>query len=250
MRIHQFHTTHQVRLSKATKPFTARGAKIKRCPYCQIEQPLCLCQYQPDIDCDARFILLVSDTEIFKPSNTGRLIADTIKQTDVFLWSRTEPDQRLLSIINDPSLQPIVVFPAEYVEQPERIIPSSIGLNKEKCKQPVFILFDGSWREARRMFRRSPYLDDCPVLSIHPEQISQYLMRKSDNETHLSTAEVSCLVLEQAGYLDASVVLEYWFKAFRESYLISKWRMRRDQQRPHLKRYLALSGMSSQCTIE
>ncbi len=240
MRIHQFHTVYQARLSKATKPFTARGAKVKRCPYCQIEEQLCLCDYQPDIESKARFLILVSDSEIFKPSNTGRLIADSIKNTEVYLWSRTEPDEQLLQTLSNPELFPIVVFPDEYVDNKERVITNLETEIQKKNKQPLFVVLDGSWREARRMFRRSPYLDLLPVLSVNPENISEYLMRKSQNEQHLSTAEVSALVLEQAGYLRESEILEGWFKAFRESYLLSKSRMKRSQQRPALDEYLEL----------
>lgn len=240
MRIHQFHTVYQARLSKATKPFTARGAKVKRCPYCQIEEHLCLCDYQPDIESEARFLLLVSDSEIFKPSNTGRLIADSIKNTEVYLWSRTEPDERLIQTLSNPELFPIVVFPDEYVDSKDRVITNLATEIHLENKQPVFVVLDGSWREARRMFRRSPYLDSLPVLSVNPQKISEYLMRKSQNEQHLSTAEVSALVLKQAGYQRESTILEGWFKAFRESYLLSKSRMKRSQQRPALDEYLEL----------
>ncbi|MCE0492520.1 tRNA-uridine aminocarboxypropyltransferase [Vibrio salinus] len=243
MRIHQFHTVYQARVDKATKPFTARGSKVKRCPYCQIEEHLCLCRYQPDIECTAKFILLVSDTEIFKPSNTGRLIADTIKETDVYLWSRTNPDTYLLKTLSDPNLFPIVIFPEEYVDDKKRLIVNLKDDIIHTEKKPLFIVLDGSWREARRMFRRSPYLDSLPVMSVHPEHLSEYIMRKSGNAKHLSTAEVSSLVLQQAGYENTSKILEYWFRAFRESYLLSKSRTKKNLQRPALNDYLALKSM-------
>ncbi|MNT97512.1 DTW domain protein [compost metagenome] len=50
--------------------------------------------------------------EPLKPSNTGRLIADILPETQAFLWSRTEVDPALLAAINDPERQPYVVFPA------------------------------------------------------------------------------------------------------------------------------------------
>jgi DTW domain-containing protein YfiP len=42
------------------------------------------------------------DTEPMKPSNTGRLIADILPDTEAFQWSRTEPPQALLDLVADP----------------------------------------------------------------------------------------------------------------------------------------------------
>ncbi len=54
------------------------------------------------------------DTEPMKPSNTGRLIADILPDTEAFQWSRTEPPQALLDLVAHPDYQPMVVFPASY----------------------------------------------------------------------------------------------------------------------------------------
>ncbi|MDA0147590.1 tRNA-uridine aminocarboxypropyltransferase [Vibrio sp. LaRot3] len=238
MRIHGFHHLYQLRQQNSTKAFAARGSKVERCQYCQVAQKHCICGYQPDVDSDVAVMLLVSENEVFKPSNTGRLIVDTIKESYVYQWNRTEPDSDMLALIQNPQYQPIVVFPDEYVEDKQRLMAKQ-SLPLTNGKKPLFIFLDGSWREARRIFRKSPYLQDLPVLSIQPEQLSQYQMRKSDNEQHLSTAEVAVLILEAAGELKASNTLEQWFAVFRESYLLSKTRLKPDFTRPELKRYLA-----------
>ncbi|MCW8335828.1 tRNA-uridine aminocarboxypropyltransferase [Vibrio paucivorans] len=247
MRIHAFHRLFQYRQSISTKAFNARGAKVNRCQYCQVSSQHCICEFQPDIDTNIATMLIVSDNEVFKPSNTGKLIADVIKDTFVYQWNRTEPDPEMLKVLSDPSYLPIIVFPEDYVDDKQRLITSTslepTNLRKEKapnCK-PLFIFIDGSWREARKIFRKSEYLAGLPVLSIKPDSVSQYLMRKSMNEDHLSTAEVAALVLEQAGETQASKTLEFWFEAFRESYLLSKTRLKHDLTRPFLKRFVEYS---------
>ena len=111
MRVHAFHRLYQERLQQSTKPFLARGSKISRCSFCLVAQQYCLCDFQPNIETQVAVILLVSDNEVFKPSNTGRLIADTVKETYVYQWHRTQPDPQLLSLLSDPKFFPIVVFP-------------------------------------------------------------------------------------------------------------------------------------------
>ncbi|HAS64169.1 MAG TPA: DTW domain-containing protein, partial [Vibrio sp.] len=179
----------------------------------------------------------MSENEVFKPSNTGRLILDTIKEGYVFQWSRTEPDPEMLALLKHPEYQPILVFPAEYADDQTRVLSQPIECFNNQ-KKPLIVLLDGSWREARRIFRKSPYLDGLPILSIQPQTISQYIMRKSENEQHLSTAEVAVLVLQQLGEIEASNVLDGWFRVFRETYLLSKTRLKPDLTRPELKRFL------------
>ncbi|CAH8211554.1 tRNA-uridine aminocarboxypropyltransferase [Vibrio aestuarianus] len=239
MRIHAFNHLYQHRIGLSTKPFQARGAKVERCPYCQIAIKHCLCPFQPDIESNVAVLLLVSENEVFKPSNTGRLIADVVKETYVYQWNRTEPDAQMLALLQDPSYQPIVIFPEEYVENRERML---LELPKVGDKRkPLLIFLDGSWREARRMFRKSPYLDTLPVMSISPQSVSQYMMRKSENDQHLSTAEVASLVLNGVGEEQASTMLTQWFEVFRESYLLSKTRLKRDFSKPMLKHFIEQS---------
>lgn len=240
MRIHGFHQLYQYRLDLSTRPFAARGAKIDRCPYCRVEKRVCLCQYQPNIDTQIAVLLLVSDNEVFKPSNTGRLIADTIKETFVYQWSRTNPQSEMLALLNHPDYFPVLVFPAENEQAQARTIePSQLSGYGRK---PLLIFIDGSWREAKRIVRKSPYLTSLPMISVHPTTLSEYVMRKSDNEQHLATAEVAALVFESVGEHLGAQTLHFWFEAFKESYMMGKSRTAHDAARPALQRYLMLEA--------
>ena len=239
MRIHSVHKLIEHRVNTSTKRFNARGSKVSRCQYCQIDKKYCICEYQPHVTCDIAVVLLMSENEVLKPSNTGRLIADVVRETYTYQWNRTEPDKALLDLLVSPDYMPLLVFPEEYVEQPSRLFSGSI-MDKagQSKKTPLFIFLDGSWREARKMFRKSPYLDGIPVLSLTPDSVSEYIMRKSENENHLSTAEVASLVLANANQDVAATVLQEWFEVFRESYMLSKTRIRSDYTRPVLQKYL------------
>ena len=242
MRIHGFHQLYQHRLALSTRPFAARGAKIERCPYCRVETRVCLCQYQPNIETQIAVLLLVSDNEVFKPSNTGRLIADTVKETYVYQWSRTEPSTDMLALLSHPDYFPVLVFPAETPEDEARTInPGSLP---SEGRKPLLIFLDGCWREAKRILRKSPYLAALPMISIHPQTLSEYVMRKSDNEQHLATAEVAALVFESVGESIGAQTLHYWFEAFKESYMMGKSRCAHNVERPALQRYLSLGAHS------
>lgn len=220
MRIHALHKLYEMRLSRSTRPFLARGGKSTRCIGCMLLPYLCICSLKRTVTTNSAFLLLMYDDEILKPSNSGRLIADLIPDTFAYIWSRTEPNEDMLALLEDPQWQPIVIFPAEY-SQAKRVISRDHQL---KDKKPLFILLDGSWAQAKKMFRKSPYLDHLPVLSFTPENISRYLVRKAVKENQLATAEVAALALEYIGEQNNSTQLALLFDVFKENYLLGKAR--------------------------
>lgn len=217
------------RLARSLKPFVSRGSRSERCPGCRVIPSYCLCAWRPHVEVQAGVCLLMYDVEALKPSNTGWLIADLVADTHAFGWQRTEVDPRLLELLDDPQYAPCVVFPGEYAE-PERVIevlpPPTDG------KRPLFILLDATWTEARKMFRKSPYLNRFPVLSLRPEQLSRYRLRRSKRDEHLCTAEVAALCLELAGEPRAAQALDAWLDLFTEHYLSAKHRRVLDEQSP------------------
>lgn len=212
----------------STRPFQARGGSIIRCEGCGLPEIHCACHLKPSAIPDADFCLLMYDTEPMKPSNTGRLIADVFPEnTSAFLWSRTNPDDALLALLNNPDFSPVVVFPDSYVrEEEERVTLTSTAALP---KRPLYILLDGTWSEARKMFRKSPYLDQFPVISVQPETLSAYRLRVAAHDNHLCTAEVAGCLLQQQGDLAAATILQQWFALFRERYLRVKSHHRKEE---------------------
>lgn len=180
-----------------------------------------MCALRPSVPTRAGMCLLMADIEPLKPSNTGWLVADVVADTFAFGWARTETDPALLTLLADPQWQPYVVFPGEYVA-PERVVHSVDGAGDVAGKRPLFILLDGTWAEARKMFGRSPYLNRFPVLSLQPDQISQYQLRRSRRNDHFCTSEVAALCLNLAGDHLAEQTLEAYLEVFTHHYLHAK----------------------------
>ena len=226
------------RQALSTRPFLARGGpRGERCEGCRLRPTHCMCALRPDLETRAGFCLLMHDAEPLKPSNTGWLIADVVKDTFAHGWSRTEIAPQLQALLNDPQWQPFVVFPGEYAQPPERVVHA---LNEGSAplqpgKRPLFVLLDATWSEARKMFRKSPYLDGFPVLSLHPEQLSRYQLRRSKRDDHFCTSEVAALCLELVGDAPdtrAGQVLESYLGVFTERYLQAKNQLPADAQSP------------------
>lgn len=205
-------------ISESRREFNARGGKMDRCDQCLIAKHYCICEGAEYASCSAAVCLLMYHNESFKPSNTGRLIAEIIPDNHAFRWDRTSPDPALLALLNNDKYQPFVIFPAEDVET-DRVVTQ---VETHAGKQPLFIFLDGTWREAKKMIRKSPYLDNLPVLSITAEKLSDYRLRVAPHAHQLGTAEVAIMVLALAGEVDASTKLEQHFIKFRDAYLLGK----------------------------
>jgi len=225
---HAIHRLYEYRKAISSKPFTARGKNVVRCQSCLLAEQFCTCQNRLQVCSELSFMLIMYDDEVLKPSNSGRLIADIIPDTHAFIWSRNEPNQKMLSIINDPKYQAFVIFPSEYAIENQTVVSQ---VNKAKLpngKRPLFIVLDGSWREAIKMFRKSSYLHKLPLLSFTPESTASYALRKGAREFQLGTAEVAALALSVAGEPLNGRVLEAWFELFVESSLHGRSRNSRD----------------------
>jgi len=222
---HAVHRLYQYRKSISTKPFTARGKSLLRCSQCLLDQRYCTCLARALLSSQAAFMLLMYDDEVLKPTNSGRLIADLLPDTHAFLWSRTEVAPQVLTLLADPAYQPFVVFPGEYATQGQQVLGSvdTMGLVAQG-KRPLFVMLDGSWREAVKMFRKSPYLAGLPLLSFDAATVARYALRKGQRDFQFGTAEVAAMVLQSMGEDANAEALGIWFDLFIECSLLGRSR--------------------------
>ncbi len=206
-------TLRKTELASSTKPFVTRGSRVKRCELCLLPQQHCLCADKPMQGGRCAVIMLMAKGEYYKPSNTGRLIADVIAENYAFKWHRTMPQPELIALLDDPTYKPYVIFPHQYATPARRV--SGV----EDTKTPLFIFLDGTWREAKRMFTKSAYLQGLPVLGVQPDFHSNYRLREAAHDYQLSTAEVAIEVLKMAEENAAATALENYFTLFTERYL-------------------------------
>ncbi|WP_286261761.1 tRNA-uridine aminocarboxypropyltransferase [Thalassotalea atypica] len=220
---------YQYRKSISTKPFNARGKKVNRCEHCRVAVENCICCLVHKSHSKAGFLLLMYDTEVLKPSNTGRLIADIFDDTYAFLWQRTQAEKALTDLLNDTCWQPMIVFPGEYATSEEQVFVNELPCltqiernNVETRKRPLFILLDGSWREAKKMYRKSDYLRGIPVVSFDPKLLqsssTHKYVRKSVKDNQLATAEVAANMLGLLGENYNAKLLALWFDVFNYQY--------------------------------
>lgn len=109
----------------------------------------------------------------------------------------------LATLDTDPaSLDTLLVYPGE----------DSVPLASLTFNVPQRLLFiDASWRKSRRMLAESPEIMALPKVSLSPDTLSRYKIRKVPNPSALSTLEaiVSALSLVEDGGEKGDAVVPY-----------------------------------------
>lgn len=184
------------------------------CNKCGLPIINCLCDKAPIIKTNSKIWILSTEKEFYRPSNTARLLnIINPNSTEIFLWERTKTPEELVANLNNEIYNPFLLFPIEDNETAGRNVEF-----KHTDKIPAFIIIDGTWKEARKILRRSAYLKNLPLISLHPAFNSNYDLRRGVIEGNLCTIEVAIEVLKLNGELENSQVVNEFFKLFLNNY--------------------------------
>jgi DTW domain-containing protein YfiP len=218
-----FHRLRDLCALDSTRPYKARGFGVERCKRCFVSPLFCMCTHLTPIDSRHEFVLLLHRNELFKPSNTGQLIAQLLRDyTRAYCWDRTSPSKELLACLNDTSFTSVIVFPSRSEQSDSNEVEVNTSFRPELIKLESntryrFIFLDGTWRQASRMFRLSRWLDKFPTLLL-TERDGGYRVRKAHKNGLISTAEaaVECLLI--GGEPLQAEALSQVFKVFNLRY--------------------------------
>lgn len=147
-------------------------------------------------------ILLTHQRELKKKSNTGSIVVDVLgDQAEVIIWQRADPSPRLLSYIAQGDIA--LLYPSE---DSKEISTSDIH---EK-----FVIIDGTWQEAQKIYNRSPYLHNLPSVKINAGAPSAYNLRRNQRSGCLCTAECAIEVLSHKGFYSKASELQSELASF------------------------------------
>ena len=184
------------------------------CNKCGLPIINCVCDKAPKIKTDARIWILSTEKEFYRASNTARLLKIVNPHsTEIFLWERTKIPEKLVSNLNNEMYDTFLLFPVENCEIMSRKVEY-----KSTDKVPVFIIIDGTWKEARKIIRRSAYLEKLPIISLEPNFKYKYDLRRGAKSGNLCTIEAAIEVLKINGEIDNSQVINEFYDLFLKSY--------------------------------
>jgi len=160
--------------------------KRKTCPICQRPLSVCICHKIKEIDNLWPIWILQDSTEKKHAIGTAKIANLSLSQCNTFTAEYAQCNETLTSSIE--SLAPVLVYPGDDVLTLDELAV--------EATRPLLFL-DGTWRKTKKMFYEIPILKDMPRLSINPDSISRYRIRKTPNDSAISTLEAIVYVLSK-----------------------------------------------------
>lgn len=150
-----------------------------RCARCRMHELLCVCALIPRLETRTRLVLVIHRFEERKPTNSGRLAALCLPNSEVCV--RGVADAPAPRFTCDPERQTLLLYP-----QPDAIPLTTFAASP----RPVTLVVpDGTWRQAGKVRQRMPGLADVPCVSLPPDEPTRYRLRAEFHAGRLATLE-------------------------------------------------------------
>lgn len=150
---------------------------------------------------DMKFTLLTHSNELEKRSNTGRVVVEVLgSAAEQIRWDRMNPPAGLVEEIEAGGVA--LVYPG-----------AADATDVDVTGITQFIIIDGTWQEARKIYQRSPYLRKVRRICLKPEGKSLYNLRKNQKISCLCTAECVIDILRRTGNIAEAERLQEGFLA-------------------------------------
>ncbi|NOH96480.1 DTW domain-containing protein [Vibrio sp. 99-70-13A1] len=192
---------------------------LKACTGCGFKHQ-CICDQKPQVDSSIDLVLLTHENELSRETNTGKLLNQTLENCHVYTWQRKEPPAELLHKIAQPEFQAFVLFPSE-TSQPCQQAIKNLPASKNQI-QPIFIMLDGTWQEAKKMLNKSSWLKALPAIHLQTNQDSMYTLRRNQEAGHLCTCEVGIQLLRELDQEQQADQIERYFAQYLQMYKADK----------------------------
>jgi DTW domain-containing protein YfiP len=180
------------------------------CNKCGLPEINCICNTISKVKTKAKIWILSTEKEFYRPSNTARILKlVNPESTEIYLWERTKNPEELIKNIKQDIYDVYVVFPDE-----SRDVKNTERIHNYANKVPAFILLDGTWKEAKKILRRSEYLKELPRISLSVDFKSQYNLRRGIVEGNLCTIEAAIEVLKLNNDLENTILIKRAFDLF------------------------------------
>ena len=165
-----------------------RKKRTGRCDRCGLHLALCVCDRFPEVASEAALVVVRHNRERFKPTNTGRWLADMVPGTVVTHYGQREPPFDASALLRE-DVRYCVLYPRE-----DATVLDAQGLGRLRAalapgQRLGFALLDGTWHQCSRMSRRVPVVQDLPCVALPPGPISRWGVRTQHDERGLSTFE-------------------------------------------------------------
>ncbi len=174
----------------------------------------CICHRIPSTESQTHVVLLTHENELSRDTNTGKLLQQSLELCESFVWQRKIPPAELMTLLEDETRQPFLLFPSDKSVECHQAV-----LNRANGREPLFIILDGTWQEAKKMLNKSPWLQPIPQVHLDITSESSYTLRRNQDSGHLCTCEVGVELLKALGEEEPARLIndycQYYLRVFQ-----------------------------------
>lgn len=193
-----------------------------RCPGCEIRKSLCFCAAIPRLTTQTRTIVLMHTAEEVLTSNTARLAAKALVNSEIRFHGRKTERMSTVGLVAEER-ESLLLFPSPYAEE----LNSDFA---DRLTKPVnLIVPDGSWRQAQKMVRRDPLFATLRHVKLPPGPPSIYKLRIQPDVAGLCTLEAIARSLGILESIAAQTELETLLRVMVVRTLWSRGALTREQ---------------------
>jgi DTW domain-containing protein YfiP len=123
-------------------------------------------------------------------TGTGRLCHVALPNSEIIEGLAFDRHPRLDDLLADTAWLPVLLWPGEGSRSIGEILPALHPAQPAAPRPaPLIIILDGTWSQARTMFRDTPALHGLPRVGITPTAPSAWVFKRQPSAACLSTLE-------------------------------------------------------------
>ncbi|OFC71523.1 tRNA-uridine aminocarboxypropyltransferase [Alteromonas confluentis] len=182
------------------------------CSDCGYPSKTCVCQAVETLHSDVHFLIIQHKKEAIHAKNTARLVCLTLPETRIIVSGTERLNQQVTDYLQQYQ-SPAVIYPSE----------GSVAIESLEAKpvreHDLFILLDGSWKQAFGMWKTLQQLHTLPQYHFDSAPPSEYEIRHTKFDKSLSTLEAVAYTLTNTCESSAAPLhrLQQKFQSFWQS---------------------------------
>ncbi len=169
------------------------------CQRCCKAEKACICQWIQPVDTKAELIVLQHPTEVNRPIGTARILDLSLSNCQVFVGEDFSDNEALNRALTRRDIQWFVLYPGEDAQPVSTLVEAKSqqpNFDHEQPERIGFILLDGTWKKAFKMWQLSVCLHSLPTCLLDNAKAGRYQIRKSSKQAGVSTVEAGYYALK------------------------------------------------------
>ena len=163
------------------------------CYTCRKPSVACLCREAQVVPCPFRVIVLQHPREFRRPVGTARILRICLPRAEILVGPNFHRHALYRELLSGDTLAPIVLFPSPEAHSADDFDAGAYSGDLE----PTLILLDGTWTEAKSLWRDHPEMWGWPRVRIDGAPPSRFRIKRQPRPGYLSTVEATAELLER-----------------------------------------------------